>query len=384
VTLRRWEWTGVYYDGRTARREPVIVTVGPLGLRLQRSDGTTVEWPFAGLRQTQGSFASEQVRIEFGTNPVEALLVEQEGLREAIGDVAPAVMRRLQARRNTPKIVAWCLGALGAASAAYVWGAPLLADSLAPKVPVSWEASFGRTALDELAPARERCGDSAALADLRVVVDRLRSALPASSYDFRVSVVRDSAINAFAMPGGFIIVNSGLLGATKTPEELAGVLAHEMQHVAHRHTTRAVIREAPLRIALSALSGGGAEIGTAANVAGTLGVLRYRRGDEAEADRDGIRLLAAARVDPSGMVAFMRTLEARHEDAPRVVGYLSTHPHTANRVKALEALEPRGRGEWKPVLSKQAWERVRGVCADEVEGAQGAEGREPTQKPTRK
>jgi beta-barrel assembly-enhancing protease len=174
--------------------------------------------------------------------------------------------------------------------------------------------------------------------------------------------VRDSAVNAFATPGGFIIVNSGLIEATKTPEELAGVLAHEVQHVVHRHTTRAIIREAPLRIALSALAGGGSEIGTAANVVGTLGVLRYRRGDEAEADRDGLRLLEAARVDPAGMVSFMRALEARHEDAPRFIGYLSTHPHAADRVNALEALAAAGRGQWRPVLDAKGWRRVREVC----------------------
>jgi predicted Zn-dependent protease len=364
VQRARSEWTGFYYDGRTARREPVTVTVGLGGLHLRRSDGFAIHWPFDGLRQTQGAFAGEQLRIEFGTDPVEALLVEQEGLPEVVQELAPGAITRLRPRRNTAKVVGWSLGALGLAAASYAWGAPVLADRIAPKVPVAWEVSLGRTVVERLAPRDRQCRDSAVLADVRVVTDRLLAAVPASPYDFRVLVARDSAVNAFAAPGGFVVVNAGLLAAAKTPEQLAGVLAHEIQHVLHRHSTRAVIREAPLRLALSTLSGGSG-LETAANVAGTLGVLRYRRADEAEADREGIRLLEAARVDPAGMVAFMRTLETRREDAPRLVSYLSSHPHTADRVAALQAAVAISHAESKPLLDSAAWRRVQTMCGEE-------------------
>jgi predicted Zn-dependent protease len=365
----RAEWTGFYYDGRTARREPVTVTIGTGGLDLRRSDGPPIHWPFDGLRQTQGAFVGERLRIEFGTDPVEALLVEQEGLPEAVHQIAPSAIPRLRPRRNTAKVVGWSLGALGLAAVSYMWAAPVLADWTAPKVPVAWEVSLGQTVLSRLAPPDRLCGDSAAVTDLRLVLDRLVAAAPASPYAFRVFVVRDSALNAFAAPGGFVVVNSGLLAAAKTPEQLAGVLAHEIQHVIHRHSTRAVIREAPLRLALSTLSSGGG-IETAAAVVGTLGVLRYRRADEAEADRDGMRLLEAARVDPAGMIAFMRTLEARHEDAPRLVSYLSSHPHTAQRVAALEALAGESRTDAKPLLDSAAWRRVQAMCAEAGGSAQ--------------
>jgi predicted Zn-dependent protease len=359
----RSEWTGFYYDGRTAQREPVTVTIGVGGLHLRRPDGPVIHWPFDGLRQTQGAFAGERLRIEFGTDPVQALLIDQEGLAEAVHEIAPGAMLSFQPRRHTAKVVGWSLGALGLAAASYFWGAPILADWMAPKVPVAWEVSLGQTVVERLAPANRLCRDSAALADLRLVVDRLLGAVPSSPYAFRVFVVRDSAVNAFAAPGGFVVINGGLLAAAKTPEQLAGVLAHEIQHVIHRHSTRAVIRETPLRLALSTLSGG-TGIETAAAVVGTLGVLRYRRADEAEADRDGIRLLVAAHVDPAGMVAFMRTLETRHEDAPRLVSYLSSHPHTADRVAALEAIAPRVGAESEPLLDSAAWRRLQTVCAE--------------------
>ena len=187
------------------------------------------------------------------------------------------------------------------------------------------------------------------------------TALPARPYDFRLFVVRDSQVNAFAAPGGFVVVNSGLVAVPATPEQFAGVLAHEIQHVVHRHSTRAVIREAPLRLALSALSDGSG-VETAAEVLGTLGALRYQRDDETEADREGMRLLEAARVDPGEMVAFMRTLETNRGGGPRMVSYLSSHPPTADRIAALEGMVPRGGVASSPLMDPRAWQRVRASC----------------------
>lgn len=357
----RPEWTGSYYDGRTAQREPVTLTIDVDGLRIRRSDGTALLWPFGELRQTQGRHAGERLRIEFGTDPVESALVDQPGLAIAIRDAAPSASRTLRGHRKTAHVLAWSFGALAVAVASYVWGAPILAGWLAPRVPVAWEVSLGRSAVERLAPTDRVCGDTAAVADVRTVLDRLLAAAPRSPYEFQLIVVRDSAVNAFAAPGGFIVVYSGLLKATRTSEELAGVLAHEIQHVTHRHSTRAIIREVPLRLALSTLSGGGG-VEIAAGVVGSLGALRYRRGDEAEADREGMRLLRAARVDPSGMVAFMRTLESRHESAPRLVSYLSSHPRAADRVAELEAFAQQGGFTATPLLDYAAWERVRGAC----------------------
>jgi predicted Zn-dependent protease len=359
-SVPRREWTAYYYDGRTANRETVTVTVGAGGLDVHRADGSSVQWPFAGVRQTQGAFGKEQLRLEFGVDPVEALLVEGDGLPEAIRAVAPRAMQRVRPRQSTAKVVGVSLAALVVGVVTYAWGAPIMTDWLTPKVPVTWEVGLGQSVVRELAPSRRQCGDSAAHADLRRVVDRLLTGAPSSPYTFRIAVVRDTMVNAFAAPGGFIVLHSGLISSAETPEQLAGVLAHEVQHVLRRHSTRAVIREAPLRLALATVSGGGIE--TAATVVGTIGVLSYRRADEAEADREGMRMLEAANVDPAGMVAFMRTLDKGDEAAPRMVRYLSSHPHTKDRVAMLEATISRAGAESRPVLDSAAWRRVRTMC----------------------
>lgn len=355
------EWTGFYYDGRTARREPVTITIAPGALSLQTPGGGAMLWPFEQLRQTQGAHAGEQLRLEFGTNPVESVLVEQPGLAEAIRRASPGVNPTLRGRQKTMRIVSLSLGTVVLGIAAYLWGAPVMAAWLAPMVPAEWESRMGRSSIDRFLVGQKVCDDSLAVADLRAVMDRLLAGAPASTPTFQLYVVRDSSVNAFAAPGGYIVVNSGLLAAAKSPEEVAGVLAHEIQHVLHRHSTRAVIRDVPLRFALATLSGGSG-METAAGVAASLGSLKYRRSDESESDRDGMAMLRAARVDAGGMAAFMRTLESRREFVPRFVSYLSSHPRTAERAAQLEGLARQSNYEVTPLLDSAAWSRVQRMC----------------------
>ncbi|MGH7679058.1 MAG: M48 family metallopeptidase, partial [Gemmatimonadaceae bacterium] len=358
-------WSGYYYDGRTADRMAVAVTFAPGGLRVERPDGTSVTWPISQVRQTQGSFSSEQVRIEHGTDPVEAVFITEPGFARAVRERFPQDHRGWRDQSATTRLLALAAGGLAVLIGLYVWGAPLWADWASKRVPMSWEHSLGQDVAQRMAPESRQCGDAASHALLGDVLQRLLNAGvtgEASQYRFRMVVLKDTLVNAFAAPGGFIAVNSGLLAAARTPEEFAGVLAHEVSHVTKRHSTRAVMREMPLRLALSAIAGGsGAE--TAASVAGTLGALRYRRGDEAEADREGMRMLAAAKIDPAGTVSFMRTLEEKTAKAPRFVSYLTTHPHTADRVAALQALAREHSYQPVALMDADEWARVRKMCS---------------------
>lgn len=358
----RPQWSGFYYDGRTAQRHAVVVTVEPDGLTLHHADGSTVHWPFALIRQTQGAVGAEQLRLEFGGDPPEVLLVQQPGLREAVQEIAPDAFSHFRNRSRTARVVAWSLGGLAIATALYLWGMPIVARAVAEVVPVSWERRLGARVVQEMAPAERRCTDTRGVASLRVVVDRLARAIPSSPYDFRVYVARDPMVNAFAAPGGYIVINSGLLTTARSAEELAGVLAHEMQHVLQRHTTRAIIRAAPLQFALSTFSSGGFE--AAGNVVATLGMLHFSRANEVEADREGMRLLSAAQVDPTAVVSFLESLDSQDSEAPRLVSYLSSHPRTADRVAMLDSMATSTLVTARPILDEASWRRLQMICAD--------------------
>jgi predicted Zn-dependent protease len=354
-------WNAFYYDGHTADRQPITLTFESAGVRLHLPDGNALLWPIGEVRQTQGSFSSEQVRLEFGADPVAAVLVNEAGFVDAMRRAFPHATGKLRGQRQTTRLFAWSFGALAAAVVLYIWGAPIASAWVAERVPPAWESALGAGVEERVTRSGRLCGDSASLAALRGVLDRLLAAGGALPYRFRMVVIRDTLINAFAAPGGFIAVHSGLIEAATTPEEFAGVLAHEIQHVTRRHSTRGIIREVPMRLAIAAIAGG-TGIEGAASIAGSLGALRYRRGDEAEADREGLRLLAAAEVDPSGMVTFMRTLDKEHASAPRIVSYLSSHPNTGDRIARLESLTSSTRVLGRPLMDSSSWKRVRQLC----------------------
>jgi predicted Zn-dependent protease len=138
------------------------------------------------------------------------------------------------------------------------------------------------------------------------------------------------------MPGGVIVVHTGLIRATRRPEELAGVLAHEVQHVEQRHSLKAVIKEAGLRGLWAALSGdlGGTLAGQAAL---ELGALRFSRDAEREADARGFETLVARDIDPAGMVDFFGTMAQRTGASPPA--WLSTHPASEARQELLRAMQ---------------------------------------------
>jgi predicted Zn-dependent protease len=258
-------------------------------------------------------------------------------------------------------VLSWSAAALVVVAGLYIWGGPAAATWVANRLPPSWDISMGRSFARHLSRTDRVCADADSVPELASVVDRLVGAGGRTPYEFHVYILRDTIVNAFAVPGGFLFLNAGLIDAARTPEELAGVLAHEIQHVRLRHSTRAILRELPLRVALASISGAGIESGATTMV--SLGALSYRRADEAEADREGMRLLHTASVDASGMISFMRTLDDENGGPPEFARYLSSHPRTADRVAELEALAAQPPNAARPLLDAEAWQRLRALCA---------------------
>jgi predicted Zn-dependent protease len=180
-----------------------------------------------------------------------------------------------------------------------------------------------------------------------------------------VIVVDDWTVNAFAVPGGQVVLLRGLLERSRTPEELAGVLAHELQHVLQRHATRLLLQHASTGLLVVAISGditGAMAYGIES--ARVLGTLRYSRQLESEADVEGLRMLLAADVDPRGMIAFFETLRATERGAPTTTRYLASHPLAADRVETLKRLAAAHTKEFRSLLPGRDWTDLRQVCRD--------------------
>jgi predicted Zn-dependent protease len=230
-------------------------------------------------------------------------------------------------------------------------------------VPVSWEIALGEAAMAQLAPPARRCHDPERQRRLDEVAGVLLRTLPESRYPFRVIVVDHPLVNAFAAPGGGVVVFRGLLERTGSAEELAGVLAHEFQHVLHRHATRAILRQASTGILVAALMGDVSGVmAFGIESARMLGDLRHSREAEHEADRDGLRMLQAAAVDPEGMLAFFRALPQVEGAAPAAARYLSTHPAPGDRLQALATLAATRPRPPVKLLPGYDWADVKKVC----------------------
>ena len=157
--------------------------------------------------------------------------------------------------------------------------------------------------------------------------------------DWRFSVVNSEQINAFAVPGGYIYITQGLLFKMTNEAQLAGVLGHESGHIAKRHTAKQIGRQKTTQGLSSVVGvvGGLFGYGWAGNItslAGSLTLMSYSRGQEHEADIEGLKYMTAGGYNPMGMVQLMKILQSSGggKGAPE---FLSTHPNPGNRVEYL-------------------------------------------------
>lgn len=211
----------------------------------------------------------------------------------------------------------------------------------------SRERQIGRSVMLQLRNAGVVLDDPQLTEYISLLGSRIASQANDGDHEFEFFVVNDSNINAFAMPGGFIGVNSGLILASENESELASVLAHEVSHVTQRHIARSIYDNQRTSVLSLATMLAAVLLGAAADMSGdaTQGLLmagqaaaaqrqiNFTRANEQEADRIGIDVLAAAGFDPNGMASFFEKLSRRYGSSTQVVPeYLRSHPVSASRV----------------------------------------------------
>lgn len=359
-------WQAVYLDGKSAVRHQATVQITAGHIHIATESGAVHCWPHGQIRQTQGSYDGEHVRLEFGDHQVETLVIRDQTVLEALHGVASSRVRHLHRPSMRSSRLRWtvvaALVAIGAAAGLYRWGLPLLAQTLAPHVPLSWEEQLGRAAVAALAPPEARCTDQQTLDALSLITERLTAVQAPLPYRIQVYLADRPIVNAFAAPGGSIVLFRGLLEKTGSAEELAGVLAHEIRHIAGRHVTTLLIEQMASSLLLAALSGdmaGGLAYGLEA--AGTLGLLRYSRAFETDADWEGLQSLRKAGINPAGMIRFFETLQRERPDDD-LLAYLSSHPSTESRIQRLQqALQPADSAA-APLLPSAGWDRIKTRC----------------------
>lgn len=205
-------------------------------------------------------------------------------------------------------------------------------------LPVSVDERLGDEALAAMDLGGPRVNDEALQAGLDQIVQRLAEHAQPAGFRFRVHVVDQKTVNAFALPGGNIVVFTGLIRAAGDASEVAGVLGHEMAHVTRRHSMQRIVHSLGVAAAVNLIlgdPGGLAAIGTEMLKAGTL--TSFDRDQERQSDLDGVRMLHAAGIDPAGLARFFATLEREAGSIPGALAWLSSHPQSAERRAAVQA-----------------------------------------------
>jgi Zn-dependent protease with chaperone function len=216
----------------------------------------------------------------------------------------------------------------------------LMVRTIAAGVPMEWERKFGQEEIDKLRREGRLIDDTNRIAQLTELAQPLIKVLPANRQDLKFFILDDDDPNAFALPGEFVVVHKGLLDMVDTPEELLGVLAHELAHETQRHVIRHKIAAAgSLAVFGVFIRGKQATGGLLGMGSGVLVFQGFSQRYEAEADAVGWKYLVAANINPQGMIEVFKKLKAE-EDKMGFANFgpqsLASHPALSKRIATLE------------------------------------------------
>ncbi len=210
---------------------------------------------------------------------------------------------------------------------------PMRPEAPEAAISLEQEQKIGEVLIDYYLENVTLVTDSTITSAVDQIYDRLLQGLETTEYDYRLYIIKNDNINAFASLGGNIVIFTGLIDYAESPEEVAAVLAHEIGHVEKRHVVNKVVKELGVGLVLSIITGG--------SDAGFLGQILqqsvstvFDRGQESEADDYGLALLENARIHPNSMAVIFRKIRDRYSSSTmETLEFLSTHPNTNKRIK---------------------------------------------------
>jgi Zn-dependent protease with chaperone function len=260
-----------FYDGVHPVAWPVSVKATAVELVATLTDGRVVaRWPTAEIEVVSDAEHEPHALLVCNRNPGTRLAIEDDTLRQAIAELGGKLAR---AANKRPRIVP-ALGGVAAALAVTVglmaFAAEALPNVVAPFVPHAWQRSLGDSVVTAMTGDMRKCTGAEGQQALQKLIDRLQQA---STYERHIDVVvvQNSIVNAFAVPGGRLIVFSGLIDKASGPEEVAGVAAHEVGHVVHHHSMKALLRAYGFDMLMKLVTGGySSDVATLGGAGGVL------------------------------------------------------------------------------------------------------------------
>lgn len=363
---------GAYSDGRAPVSTPVAVTLTGEGLSFSAADWARPRfWRYGDLAVAAPlTSKSDDCLLRSQAHPHETLFLQGAGLGARLGAKAPALtLAQHRMRGLRPGLFATAAVALFVGALLVTGFSP--AQRIAKLLPERARVAMGVSVVNSLAGEFRTCETRASRAALQRMSVRLARAAGMDPAKVRVRVVDWGLVNAFAVPGGHIVLTRGLLQRAGSPDEVAGVLAHEIGHALELHPETGLVRSAGLGAAVQLMFAGSA--GTMTNVGLLLTEIQYTRVAEHEADAHAVRILRAAGIAATGLADFFRRIDQPGERSLFNSALVRTHPLTSERIAFITA-QPTYPAT--PALTAQDWRALQSAC-----GAQRAE--EPDNEDTR-
>lgn len=212
---------------------------------------------------------------------------------------------------------------------------------------------------DIFVTSRTLVEDEAITDAVQIMADRLLATIDEPRYTYNIYVIRNRSVNAFALPGGNLVLHTGLFTFAESPEEVAAVLAHEIGHSEGGHIMQKLVKEIGFGVVFAALTGG--DIGALNEIGRRLITTRFDREYEMEADAFALRTLEAASIDPRHLAVFFHRLSESSSDIMDRIDFLSTHPSNNSRRQAALAYETAEGFQHRP-LEGINWELVQALA----------------------
>ena len=372
---------GRFFDGESGQRLDVELSVDTAAetLKLAHPDlpmGSQY-WPLDVIRALADHARENQLilslradaSLDSGLIRTARLTVDDPEMISILTRLCPDLKRR-EVPKGTGRKVATYFGlAAGALCLMIFVILPAMANTLATLIPIEREVAYGKSVVNQMERflgGKSVGGLTCTNEDGRAALDAMTTRLTEAgelTYDLNVAVFDHKMVNAFAAPGGQIVLMRGLIDKAKTPDEVAAVLAHEIGHVEARDTTRNALRAAGsaglLALVLGDFAGGSAVVVVAEY---TLNA-SYTREAEAAADIFALEMMKASGTDTEALATFFDSLAGLERTLPNLPVYLSSHPETIDRAAAARTFS-QSQGLTKPILNDREWAALQKICDD--------------------
>lgn len=327
-------YQGKYFDGKSSAGYPASVKLNSFSIDIvYTAAGSQVSLEWQPDKVHPNDLMDEKVILRYGDFPFQYIEVNQANFGQELRAAYP----QAKFHRSTYNFIfstgfmgllILALLALGFLVVSYFLILPAAAERIAVNVPVSWEKKLGDAAYEKMISP-----ESVDTENSERVTAFFNQLNYKSAYRVELVVVKDKIVNAYALPGGKIVVYEGILRSMETSDELAALLSHEFSHVELKHSTKNIFRSLSSYMLISVLFGDAS--GVTAIVlenANQLKQLGYSRTLEEEADVNGLKLLKQRHLNPQGMADLFKALKKQEGDSESMPQFLSTHPLTSNRI----------------------------------------------------